>query len=809
MIREIRRSAALACVSIILGSTLAAGAIFDGRHSNDDSLFSESEYLGWLAYLAADDLEGRGTGQEGIDKAAEYIAGVFEQFGVRPAGDDDTYFQSFTLPLSSEIGSGTRLAVGRQGRRTRRPLRLNRDFVPFPFSAKGSFRGEVVFAGYGIVNDAEDYNDYEDVDVTDKVVLLLRRGPEFGDFDMRDKSFRAKASRANARDAAAILIVNRDGGEDEGLYDFNTRTGGRFGSRSYGVPMLHIGPKTANRMLDAAGLPSLRRLQQEIEETKQPKSAVLEGVTIRGKVNILPIDAPVRNVVGLIPGEGPQKDEIILLGAHYDHLGIRKKGEPDFDSEKDISNGADDNASGTAMLMTLAKAYTQGNRPNRTLVIVAFTAEELGLLGSRHFTKNPTVDLDNCIAMINFDMVGRLKKNRLEVGGMRTGDFEDMVQDFGSAHGINIKDGGGGRGPSDHTNFYNLDIPVLFFFTGLHRQYHRPEDDTHLINSEGAMRIARLATDVIDEIDSRSLPPEFHADARRTVLARQSDDEQEEIEKEPSPRTQAGAQSGHGVRLGVTADNEDNRRGILVENVAEDSPAARAGIRPGDRILKIGRQRIKAFEDAAGALSRFEPGDETTVRVKRGRRQVKLTVRFDRPEQPEIAGIDSELEALLDLFAKAARSASEIADGKFQIKIDTERIADSKNETVAEIKIRIVRAKKEKVSKAVAHGDIEAEAGQVSMPPVRLGIMPSYGETEGEGYEITGVIEGGAAHKAGMRDDDRIYSIGGKKITNVYEYMDALRSFKPGDAIPVIIIRDEEKLELEVVAEAPKSKEAA
>ncbi|MCA9283449.1 MAG: M20/M25/M40 family metallo-hydrolase, partial [Phycisphaerales bacterium] len=218
-----------------------------------------------------------------------------------------------------------------------------------------------------------------------------------------------------------------------------------------GLPIMHVTPAFANRMLAAGGLQDIKTLQDRIERTQAPASAPLEGVSARGRVEIEPVYSDVRNVVGMIPGTGPQKDEIIVLGAHYDHLGIRNKDKADFDPTKDISNGADDNASGTAMLMQFAKAYTQGDAPNRTLVLVAFTGEELGLLGSAHFAKEPTVDLDKCIAMLNFDMVGRLKDDMLEVGGMRTGGFEAIIDDLAQPYGFDIRDGGGGRGPSDHT----------------------------------------------------------------------------------------------------------------------------------------------------------------------------------------------------------------------------------------------------------------------------------------------------------------------------------------------------------------------
>ncbi|MBK8268231.1 MAG: hypothetical protein IPK83_07945 [Planctomycetes bacterium] len=224
-LRRTRLNSSVALLSAVW-AFIPLTAVAGERHSHDSSLFSLDQYREHITYLASDELEGRGTGQEGIDRAAEYIAAEFERLGVEPAGDDDTYFQNFKLTLQRRIGDATRLAVGTDGRRMRKPLTVDEDFRPFPFSSSGAFKGDVVFVGYGIVDDDMDYNDYEGLDVTDKVVLMIRRAPEFDDFDANaHQSFRAKASRANARGAAAVLIVNKNGDADSGLYPFGQFSG--------------------------------------------------------------------------------------------------------------------------------------------------------------------------------------------------------------------------------------------------------------------------------------------------------------------------------------------------------------------------------------------------------------------------------------------------------------------------------------------------------------------------------------------------------------------------------------------------------
>ncbi len=864
-------------------TVLAAG---DGKHSNDDALFSASEYQGWIRHLASDELEGRGTGQEGIDEAQAFIASVFEKYGVEPAGDDGSYFQTFTLHLENAIGKGTRLAIGSEGRRTRRRVKLHEGFVPLPWSESGSFKGGVVFAGYGIVNEDEEYDDYADIDVAGKIVLMLRRGPSFGDFGMDDKSFRAKAKRAAERDAAAVMIVNPNGDDD--LYDF--KSGGK--RRDYGIPMVHITPKTADRMLEAAGMPNIQALQDEIDTEERPVSAALEGVTVKGKVAIEPIDTPASNVVGLIPGEGPQSDEIIILGGHHDHLGVKNEDSPDFDPDKNIFNGADDNASGTAMVMNMAKAYTQGVAPNRSILLMTFTGEELGLLGSRHFAKHPTVDIDQCVSMLNFDMVGRLKNDNLEVGGMRTGGFEDMIHEVAEDHDLVISDGGGGQGPSDHSSFYNAGLPVLFLFTGIHKQYHRPEDDTPLINAEGAMRIARFTTDVIDRIDAEADAPVFTKDKRRARIARQKakSGKKKMANANPQADPHARASADRPVRLGIRPQPSDES-GILVDDVVEDSPAKRAGLKSGDRIVELAGRDIDGLEDLLAALGQLKTGDEAKIKVQRGNKRITLEVLFGKKKenkaravakkQGSLAEIETSLTALIEeirrkhaagdvsddlttmrndssvriafhleapiiqsgVVAQVIRDVAKLVDrqGGLTYRIECDLSGGAAHSGTAELAILVKkaaghgkRAHKAKASPKHGHGKgakkahaqppkkkkkaADPHAGMEetddaddlpAMPGVRLGIIPTYGAPDGEGYEISGVSEGGPAANGGMKDDDRIYKISDMLIVDVYDYMESLRKFKPGDIIKVIVIRDGKKVTLDIKAGAPKSNEAS
>jgi hypothetical protein len=653
---RIRRFPVCAATLILLIGLLPLAGAGRGReagnHSSDGSLFSTEEYLAHIGYLASDQLEGRGTGQEGNDKAADYIASIFQQYGLRPAGDDETYFEGFTIRLKNQIAAGTRLTFGTQGRTNRRRLTLSQDFVPLPFSASGEFSGQVVFAGYGIVDQESGYDDYGELDVTGKVVLLLRGGPRFAHFAADEQLLlRAKASKANARDAVALIMVNStltpappgaDNGQppappEDKLYDFDSAAPqiAEPAWPDYGLPMLQVTRQVADKMLAAAGMPELAALEKQIEDGRRPVSAALKGVSVKGRVHIERAETPARNVLGLIPGTGPNADEIIVLGAHYDHMGVMHKGEPDFDPQKHIWNGADDNASGTSMLMTLARAYTQGARPNRSILLIAFTAEELGLFGSEYFVNHPTVDLSKCVAMLDFDMVGRLHHDRVEIGGMRTGGFEDAVMRLAKVYGLKVNDGGGGVGPSDHTGFYSKHVPVMFFFTGLHPQYHQPTDDVGLINAEGAMRIAKLAADCIDEIDERAAGPQFQEDTRGFTLDVQGEgEEQEKAVAEPpkdqtaAPPDRPGQTASPGrVRLGVFIGAESGS-GVRVRRVIDDSPAAGAGLKPRDIIVQVGEKKLETGEDLIGALAGFKDGDKTEVVVERRGQTLKLEVEF-------------------------------------------------------------------------------------------------------------------------------------------------------------------------------------
>ena len=904
-----RRSRVLALtLSFAIMAPLAWAGDGESRRSADEAIFSEAIYLNDVGYLASDELEGRGTGQPGIDVAAEYIAKELEAVGVKPAGDNGTFFQNFTLKLKSRIGDETKLTYAVNNRRTYKTAAPGEDYTPLPFSDNGPFSGEVVFAGYGIEDEDLDYDDFKGVDVEGKVVLVLRRAPKFDDFSPRAMSFMAKAQAAASRDATAVLVVNPTDDEDgDKLYSMDSGGAGRRGGFNFGgnsIPIMHIRQGLADTLLKAGGLGGLAEVQKKIETGEKPASALLKGVRVKGNCKVEPVDSPVRNVVGMIPGTGPQKDEIIIIGGHYDHLGIRNKGDAKFNAAKDISNGADDNGSGTTGVMMLARAYAK-QPPNRSILVMLFTAEEIGLLGSQHFAKTPTagIDLKKCVAMLNFDMIGRLKDNKLEVGGMRTGNFQDMIHKLAQPYEFRIIDGGGGRGPSDHTSFYNKNIPVLFFFTGIHKQYHQPEDDTPLLNVPGAIKIVRFAADVIDTIDAAPSRPPFKTDTTRETLLRQD-----------APEVAAAPLAGParpGVKLGVIP-GEGGEKGLAILEVQDDTPAQRAGLKTGDRITRIGDAKITDRPSLLATLGKLKSSDKTTIVVDRDGREMKLPLAFAAPgavaakpaapatpahspstpsgsfvvmtkrikamldaepaqdsrgkavtckyrvvddrlsiviwahldphEQPGafdgwvrnqsrsqvmevvskfLAGArNCEIETCSSLAANAddpspifvalKRNTGSVFDGGHSTVIQSHAAA-SPEKSAADPHHASVAVGASPHGQAFSGGDHGHEKDDAAvtpkMPPVRLGISPTYAPEEGEGFPISAVAENGPAAKAGMKDTDRILRIGSKKVTDVYSYMAALTEFRPNQVIEVEVLREGKRVVLKVKCDAQKPTE--
>lgn len=585
-----------------------------------------------VSFLADDARDGRAPGTPGIEAAAAHIAGAFKAVGLKPAPGAEDYFQSFTLGGLPKLEAPWELSISGPGDKSLK-AEPSTDMSPLAIGAGGTLDDvPVVFGGYGITAKDParklDYDDYADVDVKGRVVLILRREPRQdkddspfnGKRDSDFATFRHKATNAFQHGAAAVLLVNDHfglkGGSDSLLkfVDAGTET-------NSAIPFVMITRALADKMLADAGQPSLTDLETQIDADLKPKSRALEGWKAHVRVQIERKAISTKNVIGVLEGTGPHADETIVVGAHYDHLGHGGlfSGSLAFLS-KDIHNGADDNASGTAMVLEMARRLAKRPDPlPRRIVFMAFSGEERGLLGSKYYVEHPLYPLKDTVMMVNYDMVGRLNdKNELTVYGTGTSPGLDALVDaLGQSSAFKIKKVAEGLGPSDQQSFYLKDIPVLFAFTGVHNDYHRPSDDTERINFAGMSRIADFGELLLLDLARRPRRPEFIRVAR----------------KEGQGHGDPGRVS-ISVYLGSIPDYDDSVKGVKLSGVREGSPAEKGGLKGGDVIVGFGGKPIATIYDYTESLGHYKPGDAVDVVVQRDGKETTLKITLgSRPSQ--------------------------------------------------------------------------------------------------------------------------------------------------------------------------------
>ena len=553
-----------------------------------------------LTFLASDELEGRGIGTRGLERAGEYLVEQFQNAGVRSAPGMKNFYQEFEVTAGAEVGKETALSLG-----ANRSFETGKDFIPLSFSAEGKLSGPVVFAGYGITSTEREYDDYQDLDVKDKVVMVMRFEPHdekgksqfTGDDWSTDAHLSTKAKQAMDHGAAAVLLVTPpDHHEDEGLMPLARAMG-----QQRKIPVVQISATVADELLKRGGAPDLKTLQEKIDKSKKPASFALADVKVQGDIHIERKKVKVRNVIGYLAGAGPRAKEYLVVGAHYDHLGFGGMNslKP---TTRAIHNGADDNASGTTALIELAARFASGPPPQRSMLFVAFTAEEEGVLGSDHFVDHPPVPLSDIVGMLNFDMVGRLKDETVQIGGVGTAEaFDDIIKKADESSPLKVKEiGKGGLGPSDHMAFGMKKIPCMHLFSGLHPDYHRPSDDVDKINFQGLNQIVDFAYDVAQGM--LAMP-------RQTYVS-----------KFDSQSGYPGTPARSRVTLGVVPDYTDNddSGGVRISGTSPDSPAAKAGLKEGDCIIKFNDKDIDNLYDLSEVLAKAKPGQVVKLKVKRG-----------------------------------------------------------------------------------------------------------------------------------------------------------------------------------------------
>ncbi|MBK8127517.1 MAG: M20/M25/M40 family metallo-hydrolase [bacterium] len=554
-----------------------------------------------VGVLAADALEGRGIGTKGLDSAASYIAQRMAQIGLDPAFDG-SYFQPFKMGWGFTLGEKNFLTYKDQTIDTKTGI------MPTGFSAKGEVTGKVLFVGYGITAPEFEYDDYAGMDVNGAIVLCMRKEP--GEFDSTNKfegvnatlhsALRTKASNAKQHGAAAMLLVDGPLYADTSEVEELAAPATNEAYIDCGMPVLRITRAAVARLFPEF---ELDKLQRSIDSNTQPRSldVVEDSVTLSTDLSREEVD--VKNVAGILRGG----DNILVVGAHYDHLGYGQSGSLD-EKLNVIHNGADDNASGVAGMLETA-SMLRAQPLNATVLFVAFTAEETGLGGSGHLVKNFPLPFENVRLMLNLDMVGRLnEKNDFTVLSCKSAEeLADLVTRAAVGTGLNITCKGDGYGPSDHMNFYLAEKPVLFFFTGAHADYHKSTDDAELVNYDGEAKVVQLAVNVLRELDAAASPLTYV--------------------KATEPAEQGGG--SFRVYFGSIPDyaQPDSLIGVLLSGTKEGGPAALAGIKGGDLLVRMGKVTLNNIYDFVFALRTYAPGDTVDVEyVREGKHELANVV---------------------------------------------------------------------------------------------------------------------------------------------------------------------------------------
>ncbi|MCR4416491.1 MAG: M28 family peptidase [Ignavibacteria bacterium] len=565
----------------------------------------QKDLFSHLSFLASDELKGRGTGTPEIDKASEYLAKYFKNLGLKPKGEDG-YFQKFKVTTDLKLKENNSLFVKLNSQEINFTLKV--DYQPTGFSGNGSVEGELVFAGYGIEAEDLGYNDYSDIDLKDKIALIMRYSPE-GDKPDTKFGFKVqsnfKVSVAKNKGAkAVILFTGPNTVENDKLISLVPDPA----AMNAGIPVVSINTEKAKEIFEKAGL-DLLAIQKGIDSLQKPNSFKLQSSYAKVTVELEPVIKETRNVIAFLEGNDPQlKNEIVVIGAHYDHLGMGGRGSLASSKEPQVHNGADDNASGTSGVLELAEYFSaRKNQLKRSLLFILFSGEELGLLGSKHFVDNPTVPINQIVAMINMDMIGRLNENRLTIYGTGTSPkWKPLLNKLNSDSSFKFNFIDGGFGPSDHSSFYSKNIPVLFFFTGTHQDYHKPSDDVDKINFVGMEKVLKLVSGVVTDLVSNP--------------------EKIEFTKVQGEAPQQGRRMNIRVYVGTIPDYSEQVEGFKIAGVNDGSPAEKAGLKAGDIIIKFGDKPVKNIYDYMYAMQGYKPGDKVDVVVLRNGQEVKVVI---------------------------------------------------------------------------------------------------------------------------------------------------------------------------------------
>jgi aminopeptidase YwaD len=551
--------------------------------------------LAQVRALAAPEMEGRASGTAGAERAARHIAAELQRAGLQPGGDGGTWRQTFEVPTGIRLGHAAN-ALGVRAP-ARRDLQLERDFVPLTVSADGRQEGELAFAGYGVTAPDLGWDDYAGLDARGRLVLVLEGEPRHGEPARR---FRRPDAYHYTQRAHKILNAREHGAAGVLVAAHPDSASGALPAlagvaQAWSILAAAVTRDAADTLLAPAGV-TLAAAAAAVDAAGAPRSFTVPGAHVTLQVGLVRERGRTANVVGILPGRDRRlRDEAIVIGAHYDHLGHGGEGSLAPAAVGAIHPGADDNASGVAAVLGLARAFAAAGGAPRTLVFVAFAGEEMGLLGSAHYVRHPPHPLARTALMINLDMVGRLQGRPLYVGGTDSGvGLRELVSGVVGGLPLNLR--GDPFGRSDHTSFYAGGRPVLFLFTGAHADYHRPSDTWDRIDAAGLAEVTGFAARLVEAVAGLPAPPAYVRVA--------------------APG--GGGRGGYGPFFGVVPEfGEGDRPGVRVSGVRAGSPADRAGVRPGDVIVAFAGLAVRTLEDFTFALRGRRPGDRVEVTVLR------------------------------------------------------------------------------------------------------------------------------------------------------------------------------------------------
>ena len=650
-------------ISILLISFLLANSVVAQQVATFDA--SAEKLQKHVSYLASDKLEGRRTGTQGALEAAKYIAAEFGKLELRPAGAKanswrrttplNAFQQTFPYVAGVELGKGNSLRTGDvieliKGLENSiagadpSKVTVGVNWTPLGFSSNAQVNGELVFVGYGITASELKHDDYGSGLAKGRIAIALQGTPDgenpHGQFT-RFEGVRWKAVAARNAGAKALIVIARE--ENFANERLAKLTYDNSGGQA-GLPVIVISRQLADKIFQLSAT-TLSLTEQEVAN-KTAGTRVLTG-SLSLTTDIVRNEVTAYNVIGVLEGSDPAlKNETIIIGAHFDHLGHGGEGSLAANSTE-IHHGADDNASGTAGVLELARIVsTQRPRPKRTIVFMGFSGEEEGLLGSNYYVNHPLLPLENTVAMINMDMIGRMKDRKVIIGGMGTAkEWRGIIDSYNlsgnkapvlssmtatpgtsdpppltvatsatsppvtksdSNKTFDVTYQEDGLGPSDHSSFYLKHIPVLFFWTGTHNDYHKPSDTFDKINYTDEVRILMLVARIVNDVD--------RSEKRLTYTVAKSDSQQ-------------GRSTGFRVYLGTIPNYSDSNDGLLIDGVRDDSPAAKAGLKAGDKIIKIGTRDIKNVYDYTYALGEMKAGEEYVVEVMRGGEKLTLKIK--------------------------------------------------------------------------------------------------------------------------------------------------------------------------------------